>query len=105
MTKHWLMLAAVLALAACDGSSPNPVNGQRPDDGGDDGGDEGGAQVDVIVPEDIAGNVASVEWVRGADGDADDQLVITGVPLDDSPIAGVYERAPSEDLDGYIAFS
>jgi len=38
MTKHWLMLAAILAVAACDGSSPNPVNAPAPEDGADGGG-------------------------------------------------------------------
>ncbi|MEE4118477.1 MAG: hypothetical protein V2I65_05635 [Paracoccaceae bacterium] len=102
MTKHWLMLAAVLAVAACDGSSPNPVNG--PGRESDEGG-EGGTEAGVVVPEGIAGNVGSIEWVRGEAGDADDRLIISGVPLDDSPVAGVYERAPSADQDGYLAFS
>ena len=50
MTKHWLLLAALFAVAACDdGSSPNPVNapiGESPEDGdgGGDGGDGGGIE-------------------------------------------------------------
>lgn len=111
MDKHWLLLVAALAVAACGDSSPNPVNGQLPpDDGtGETPGEGGDEDVDglngVIIPEGNAENVRSVQWIRNGEGDADDQLIVEGVPLDDSPVQGVYTRAASEDLDGYIAFT
>ncbi|MEM1430466.1 MAG: hypothetical protein AAGG09_13515 [Pseudomonadota bacterium] len=103
MWKQASLFALVAAVAACSGDgSPNPVNGNEPADPTNpvEPPPEG-----VIIPEEIADDIGSVRWERGEPGDGDDELIITGLPLDDSPVEGVYTRAPSEDLPGYLAFS
>jgi hypothetical protein len=103
MWKQVSLLALLVALAACEGGSPNPVNGNPPtDDGGTD--PEPEPLPDVIIPADIAENIESVQWDRGGPGDADDRLIVTGLALDDGQIGGVYTRAPAEDVAGYQAF-
>jgi hypothetical protein len=46
MNKHWLLLAALLAVAACDDSSPNPVNAPGTGGGIGGGGDGDGGDGD-----------------------------------------------------------
>lgn len=108
MWKQASLLALAVALAGCTGSSPNPVNGGDPGDG-DNGGEDPGIppiEEDVGIPADIAGDLENVAWDAGdPDDPTDDRLIVTGLTLDDAPVDGTYQRAPSEDLPGYMAFS
>ena len=106
MIKQALSLAVLLALAACDGSSPNPVNGNRPGDIGD-GGDGGDGEVQPnVIPEVLAQNVTGIGIDRGDPNDPnDDVLTVEGLGLDDSPFTAQYARNPALDANGYTAFS
>jgi hypothetical protein len=106
MFKQALPLAMLLALAACEGSSPNPVNGTRPPDDTTDPGDGGGEVVDNAIPEALALNVTGIGIDKGDPADPDDDvLTVEGIGLDDSPFTARYRRNAALDVDGYQAFS
>ncbi|MEO1680280.1 MAG: hypothetical protein AAFU80_19215 [Pseudomonadota bacterium] len=99
------MLALLVAVAACTGSQPNPVNGGRGDaDDGDDGG--AGNLPEVVIPADLAQDVSSVSLDdQGTADQSDDTLTVVGVALDGSPTEAVYTRQPVLDQPGYEAYS
>lgn len=101
MFKHALPLVAVLALAACEGSSPNPVNGTGvPDDTGTD------PDVDPVgIPEELAQDLDGIGFDIGDPNDpSDDTIIVEGVNLDDTPFQTVYSRNQALDVPGYSAF-
>lgn len=103
MFKHALPLVALLALAACEGNSPNPVNGgQRPDDPTNPDGPD---TTPVGIPEELAQNVTGIGYDAGDPNDPnDDVLTVEGVGNDDSPFTAVYARNQALDVEGYSAF-
>lgn len=106
MFKQAFPLALVLALSACDGSSPNPVNGTRETtaDAGD-GGDGDETTVNGI-PEVLAQNVTGIGLNDGGTADtSDDVLTVEGLGLDDSPFTATYVRNVKADVPGYQAYS
>ena len=104
MFKHALPLVALLALAACEGSSPNPVNGDEPaDTGTTDPGD--GEPTREGIPEELAINVTGVSFAVGNPTDPlDDTLTVEGVGADNTPFSAVYSRNAALDVEGYSAF-
>lgn len=109
MWKQASLVAVLVALAACDGSSPNPVNGTRDEaeDTTEPAPPPPVEPTEPVIPANILGDLEGVTWDPGANlaDDSDDTLTITGLALDTSPVAGVYERAPSEDVPGFLAYS
>ncbi|MEM9900623.1 MAG: hypothetical protein AAF865_04715 [Pseudomonadota bacterium] len=104
MWKQVSLLAVAVALAACDDGGPNPVNGIPEDTGTDPGTPTDPTPGGIVIPDAISFDLDAVRWERNGAGDADDQLIVTGVTLDDGNIDGVYQRAPDEDVPGYLAF-
>jgi hypothetical protein len=102
MTKHAIPFALLLALAACDGSSPNPVNGTRDPETEE-------PETPVVendIPEELRLNVTGIGYAAGDPDDPDDDvLTVEGIGLDASPFTAEYARNPALDVQGYQAFS
>lgn len=98
MKKTAAFLLASAFLLGCDASSnpfrstADPTPDTTPDD--DTTTDTSG------IPAAIAGNLESVSFdpVAGT-------LTVTGVNLDDVPVTTTYNRTPSLDVDGFLAFT
>src|SRR6056297_1891980 len=103
MTKHALLLAALVALAGCDGNGPNPVNGGIPGVPDAPGVPTPG---EVLIPEELAINVTGVGFAANdPNNPLDDVLTVEGIGADDAPFTAVYNRNASLDVEGYSAFS
>lgn len=103
MTKQALLLAALLALAACSGNSSNPLNGFGSDEETVD--PDPDANADEGIPDVLRQNVTDIGFDAGDPADpTDDVLTIEGVNLDDSPFAAEYTRRASLDVEGYQAY-
>lgn len=108
MLKQASLFALLVALAACTGSSPNPVNGNQSGGDDDDGGDGpgGGTPPEIAVPADILQNIENVTFDAGDPNDpTDDVIVVTGLAGDGSPVDTTYSRNPALDVQGYQAFA
>jgi len=92
-----LLVCAVLA--ACSSGS-NPFASDDDGTGGGTGTGGGGGTSAITVPDGIAGAVSRIAY----DADAG-TLLVEGVSLDEVPYSATYQRAPTLDQDGYIAFT
>lgn len=91
MARHFLAVfalgAALSALSACSGGNPF----EQPDT------PEVGP---VTVPEDIASDLESFSY-----DPVNQTLTVTGLTLDDTPVASTYRRRPNLDVPGYEAYT
>lgn len=91
MARHFLAVfalgAALSTLTACSGGNPfTPPT--TPD------------ETPITVPQDIAGDLDSISY-----NPVTQTLTVTGLTLDDTPVASTYRRRPNLDVPGYQAYT
>ncbi|QCO57003.1 thymidylate synthase (plasmid) [Pseudorhodobacter turbinis] len=98
-----------LGLMGCSGNSlnnplifPEEITPGEPTDEGD--GTAITASSPVVVPDDLAFNLANAKIIRGTGGDPDTLLVNISA-LDATPIEATWQRRPALDIPGYQAFA
>jgi len=89
MRRFWLGVVATTFLSACGGGNPWL-----------DPGEDGGGGTVPTIPEELLGDLDSFTY-----DPVTQTLIVTGISLDNTPIAAVYTRNAALDVPGYEAYT